>query len=179
MKRDISVTVNGEDFATSVEHRLLLVDFLRDTVGATGTHIGCGFEGRCGACTVIVDGVAVKACLMLAVQADGSRILTNEGLAQDGELHPLQAAFRDLHGLQCGFCTPGFLMTLYDFAQNADVSDEALRHALSGVLCRCTGYVNIIAAARQAIEKLNQMPAAERARWFPLRRSAQENLDHG
>lgn len=173
MKRDIAIEVNGESYPATVDHRYLLVDFIREVAGLTGTHVGCGTEGRCGTCTVIVDGVAVKACLMLAVQADGARVLTPEGLARGGELHPLQHAFRDRHGLQCGFCTPGFLMTLYDFikdvtARGETPDDSAIRHAMGGVLCRCTGYVNIVAATRQAIDTLNALPAAERARWFPL-----------
>jgi aerobic carbon-monoxide dehydrogenase small subunit len=168
MKREITVTINGEAHTASVEHRYLLVDFIREIAGATGTHVGCGFEGRCGSCTVIVDGIAVKSCLMLAVQADASQVMTIEGLARDGELHPLQTAFRDHHGLQCGFCTPGFLMTLYDFLKDPDDSEEAIRRAMSGVLCRCTGYVHIVDAVRQAIARLQAMPPAERARWFPL-----------
>jgi carbon-monoxide dehydrogenase small subunit len=168
VKREMSVTVNGEHLSSTVEHRMLLVDFLREIAGLTGTHVGCGYEGRCGACTVIVNGVAVKSCLMFAVQADGAQVLTNEGLARDGELHPLQAAFHDQHGLQCGFCTPGFLMTLYDFAQQGDRTEDGIRKALSGVLCRCTGYVHIVAAAKQALAALDEMSPAERAKWFPV-----------
>jgi len=173
MKRDIEITLNGEVHGAAVEHRYLLVDFIREVAGLTGTHVGCGSEGRCGTCTVIVDGVAVKSCLMLAVQADGSKVLTPEGLARAGELHPLQTAFRDHHGLQCGFCTPGFLMTLYDYVREVtsarESPDEAsIRYAMSGVLCRCTGYVNIVAAVQQAIARLNAMTAEERAQWFPL-----------
>ena len=169
MKRSIQVTVNGEVFNETVEHRLLLSDFLRETIGKTGTHVGCGYEGRCGACTVIYNGAAAKSCLLLAVQADGAHVLTVEGLARDEALHPLQRAMRDHHGLQCGFCTPGFLMTLYDYLKEAPAADEAsIRHAMAGVLCRCTGYVHIVEAVQQAIEELDAMDAAERARWFPL-----------
>ncbi|MBI2799598.1 MAG: (2Fe-2S)-binding protein [Gammaproteobacteria bacterium] len=168
MKREITITINDEVHTATVEHRYLLVDFIREIAGATGTHVGCGFEGRCGTCTVVVDGYAVKSCLMLAVQADGAKLLTIEGLARGEELHPLQAAFRDLHGLQCGFCTPGFLMTLYDFLKDPIDSEDAIRHAMSGVLCRCTGYVHIVAAVRQAIAVLAAMTPTERARWFPL-----------
>ncbi len=171
LKRDITVDLNGERIEAAVEYRLLLVDFIRDVAGATGTHVGCGFEGRCGACTVIVDGEAVKSCLLLAVQADGAAVVTIEGLAQGERLHPLQQAFTDKHGLQCGFCTPGFLMTLVDYLEDpaCDVSEAAIRRAMGGVLCRCTGYVHIVEAVQQAIETLGQMDAAERAGWFPYR----------
>jgi carbon-monoxide dehydrogenase small subunit len=168
MKRDISVTINGRVVHESVDHRLLLSDFLRETLGLTGTHVGCGYEGRCGVCTVVYDGVAIKSCLMLAVQADGAAILTVEGLAQGEELHPLQRAMHDHHGLQCGYCTPGFLMTMYDYLKTGSPDVEAIRHAMTGVLCRCTGYVHIVAAVQQAADELASLPAAERARWFPL-----------
>jgi aerobic carbon-monoxide dehydrogenase small subunit len=168
MSREIEVTINGKTYVETVELRLLLVDFLREKVGLTGTHVGCGFEGRCGACTVVYEGRAVKSCMMLAVQADGSRILTIEGLAQDGELHPLQKAFRDNHGLQCGFCTPGFLMTLYEYLKDPKSDEAAIRHAMTGVLCRCTGYVHIVEATKQAIADVSAMSPAERAKWFPL-----------
>lgn len=168
MKRPIDITINGESFDATVEHRLLLVDFIRDVANLTGTHVGCGFEGRCGACTVLVDGTAVKSCLMLAVQADGSKVRTIEGLANNDVLHPLQQAFRDKHGLQCGFCTPGFLMTLYDYLNDPDFdpSEEAVRRAMSGVVCRCTGYVHIVEAVQQAAQSLAQLSAAERASWL-------------
>jgi carbon-monoxide dehydrogenase small subunit len=169
VKRSIRATVNGEVFEESVEHRLLLCDFLREVLGKTGTHVGCGYEGRCGACTVIYNGSAAKSCLLLAVQADGAQILTVEGLAHGDELHPLQRAMHERHGLQCGFCTPGFLMTLYDYLKTAPAADEAsIRHAMAGVLCRCTGYVHIVEAVQQAIAELDAMSAPERARWFPL-----------
>lgn len=168
MKRDISVTINGQLVRESVDHRLLLSDFLRETLGLTGTHVGCGYEGRCGVCTVIHDGAAIKSCLMLAVQADGAAILTIEGLAQGDELHPLQKAMRDHHGLQCGFCTPGFLMTLYEYLKSGSADPTDIRQAMTGVLCRCTGYVHIVEAVQQAVNELAAMPAAERARWFPV-----------
>ena len=168
MSREIQVTINDKTYVETVEIRLLLVDFIREKLGLTGTHVGCGSEGRCGACTVVCDGRAVKSCLMLAVQADGARIRTIEGLAQDGELHPLQRAFRDKHGLQCGFCTPGFLMTLYEYVQDASADEAAIRHAITGILCRCTGYVHVVEAAKQAIGEVSAMSADERAKWFPL-----------
>ena len=168
MKREIEITLNGERIEASVEHRLLLVDFIRDIAGATGTHVGCGSEGRCGACTAIVDGEAIKSCLMLAVQADGAEIVTIEGLAEGDRLHPLQQAFNDKHGLQCGFCTPGFLMTLADYLKDpaCDASEAAIRRAMGGVLCRCTGYVHIVEAVQQAVQTLAKMDPEERASWF-------------
>ncbi len=173
MKQDVAINLNGEIYTGRVELRTVLVDFIREVAGLTGIHVGCGFEGRCGSCTVILEGVAVKSCLMLAIQADGAKVLTPEGLARGGELHPLQTAFRDHHGLQCGFCTPGFLMTLYDYVKDivarGEVPDEVqIRQAMAGVLCRCTGYVNIVAAVRQTIDRLNAMTPAERQKWFPL-----------
>ena len=173
MKREITLTINNVSYCESVEHRLLLCDFLREMLGLTGTHVGCGAEGRCGACTVIYDGVAAKSCLMLAVQADGASLMTIEGLARDDRLHPLQQALTDHHGLQCGFCTPGILATLYDYlktcAGDPGARDpESIRHALSGNLCRCTGYVHIIEAAQQAIDELAAMTPQQRAEWFPL-----------
>jgi aerobic carbon-monoxide dehydrogenase small subunit len=168
VSREIRVTINGKAYVEEVELRLLLVDFIREKVGLTGTHVGCGFEGRCGSCTVVHDGRAIKSCMMLAVQADGAEILTIEGLARDGELHPLQKAFRDKHGLQCGFCTPGFLMTLYEYVKRADGDEAAIRHAITGNLCRCTGYVHIVEAAKQAIGEVAAMSSDERAKWFPV-----------
>ncbi len=169
VKREIGITINGERIEASVEHRLLLVDFIREVAGATGTHVGCGFEGRCGACTVLVDGAACKSCLMFAVQAEGTDITTIEGLVRDDTLHPLQQAFTDRHALQCGYCTPGFLITLYDYLKNpdCDASAQAVREAIGGVLCRCTGYVHIIEATQQAIEVLAKMDDVERTKWFP------------
>jgi carbon-monoxide dehydrogenase small subunit len=166
MTRDITLSVNGRDYRETVEHRLLLCDFLRETLGLTGTHVGCGIEGRCGACTVLVDGVAVKSCLLLAVQADGARITTVEGLARGAELHPLQRAMRACHGLQCGFCTPGFLMTLCEYLTAPDFDPADIRSAMSGVLCRCTGYVHIVEAVERAAVDWAALPAAERAAWL-------------
>lgn len=168
MKREISITINGEAYETTVDHRLLLVDFIREIAGLTGTHVGCSVEGRCGVCTVILDGKAVKACLMLAVQADGAKILTIEGLAKEDVLHPIQDGFWEKHGLQCGFCTPGLLMALYEFLQNPKHSDEQIRTAMSGVICRCTGYVHIVEAVKHAIAAVEGMPLEERKEWFPV-----------
>jgi len=152
MKQAISINVNGVDHHDEVEPRLLLVHYLRDHLGLTGTHIGCE-TGICGACTVLVDGKAVKSCTMFAVQADGEDILTIEGLAKDGTLHPVQAAFQEHHGLQCGFCTPGMIMTALDMLKRHPHPDEAtIRQELEGNLCRCTGYLNIIKAIHAAAE---------------------------
>jgi carbon-monoxide dehydrogenase small subunit len=146
----IRLVVNGVPHQLQVEPRRMLVQVLREDLDLTGTHVGCDTT-QCGACTVHVDGLAVKSCAMLAVQADGSAVATIEGLARDGELHPLQAAFWAKHGLQCGFCTPGMIMVAADLlARNADPSDAEIRHALEGNLCRCTGYQNIVAAIREA-----------------------------
>ena len=147
-KRDITLNINGRDYDIRVEPRKTLVDAIRDDCGQTGTHIGCE-HGICGACTVILDDEAVRACLMFAVQAQGRKIRTVEGLAQGDKLHPLQESFIKHHGLQCGFCTPGFLMLAVNvLEQNPDISDEELLDVLSSNLCRCTGYQNIIAAVR-------------------------------
>ncbi len=143
---DLTVTVNGRRYAESVEPRLLLSDFLRHTLGLTGTHVGCE-HGVCGACTVRLDGAAVRSCLLLAVQADGAEIQTVEGLAANGELTPLQAAFREEHALQCGFCTPGILLAAEDFlAHSPSPSRAEVTEMLSGHLCRCTGYEPIVDA---------------------------------
>lgn len=148
----ITLTVNGTTYEEAVPERLLLVDFLRDRLALTGTHVGCTYEGVCGACTIHLDGDAVKSCLMLAVQADGHDITTVEGLTT-GDLTPLQAAFSAEHGLQCGFCTPGILMNMTDFLKhNPDPSDDEIRHGLVGNLCRCTGYVHIVRAVRKAAQ---------------------------
>lgn len=168
MKRDVCITINGEPYEESIEHRLLLVDFIRDVAGLTGTHIGCSVEGRCGACTVILNGKAVKSCLMLAVQADSAQVLTVEGLAQNDQLHPLQDGFWEKHGLQCGFCTPGLLMTLYEFLKDPKHTDEEIRTAMSGVICRCTGYVHIVEAVKHAITTVEAMSPEERKAWFPV-----------
>ena len=155
---EISLTVNGTAETRTVETRKLLVDFLREDLGLTGTHVGCE-HGICGACTVLVDGEAARACLMLAVQADGADITTVEGLAQHGELHPLQKAFGQCHALQCGFCTPGMLMTAYDLLQtNPQPSEEEIRQGLSAVLCRCTGYQGIVEAVRIASQTIGTDP---------------------
>ncbi len=149
----ISLQVNGQTYQRTVEPRLLLSDFLRHDLGLTGTHVGCE-HGVCGACTILMDGQAVRACLLFAVQADGAQLDTVEGLAEaDGTLHPLQAAFQESHGLQCGFCTPGILMSILPWLkENPEPSDDDIRHALGGNLCRCTGYQNIVKAVRLAAE---------------------------
>jgi carbon-monoxide dehydrogenase small subunit len=154
-EQPVSLTVNGRPVTATVEPRRHLADFLREQLLLTGTHLGCE-HGVCGACTVIVDGRTARSCLMLAVQADGAEIATIEGLAgSDGALHPLQQAFHDNHGLQCGFCTPGMLMTLIEFLEsNPDPSETAVREALSGNLCRCTGYQGIVAAALDAAQRM-------------------------
>jgi len=145
MSAKVSIAINGQLYQATVENRMLLVDFIREVAGLTGTHVGCSVEGRCGVCTVVLEGKAVKSCLMLAVQADGARILTIEGLAQDGRLHPIQEGFWEKHALQCGFCTPGMLMTArWLLDQNPDPSPEEIREAISGQVCRCTGYENIV-----------------------------------
>ena len=152
---NVSVTVNGFARAADVEPRLLLVHFIRETLGLTGTHIGCD-TSSCGACTVVLDGRAVKSCTVFAVQANGREIMTVEGLAKDGALHPLQEGFREKHGLQCGYCTPGMLMTGYWLlGQNPHPSEAEIRAAISGNLCRCTGYVNIVKAVQFAADKLS------------------------
>jgi carbon-monoxide dehydrogenase small subunit len=148
--RTIALTVNGTGVEADVEPRLLLVQFLRDRLGLTGTHIGCD-TSNCGACTVHVDGEAVKSCTVLAVQADGTAVTTIEGLAQDGELHPLQQAFHEEHALQCGYCTPGMIMSAaYLLEQNPHPSEQEVRLGLEGNLCRCTGYQNIVNAVLAA-----------------------------
>jgi carbon-monoxide dehydrogenase small subunit len=150
MKRPVTLTVNGVRRTLEVEPRALLVHVLRDELNLTGTHIGCD-TSQCGACTVIVDGYAVKSCTLLAVQAEGQPITTIEGMGSVDALHPLQQAFWEKHGLQCGFCTPGMIMTASDLlAHNPDPSEEEIRHALEGNYCRCTGYVNIVAAVQHA-----------------------------
>ncbi len=150
--REIELKVNGIAYHETVEPRRLLVDFLRDHLGLTGTHIGCE-HGVCGACTVLVDGQSVRACLMLAVQADGAEVTTVEGLARDGKLHPLQEAFWEHHALQCGFCTPGMLLTALELLQtNRKPEPDAIRDAIAGNLCRCTGYQNIVTAIQAAAQ---------------------------
>ena len=155
MKRDIALTVNGRRYEARVEPRLLLSDFLRDTLGLTGTHVGCE-HGVCGACTILVNGDSVRSCLTLAVRADGTDIVTVEGLGTPDQLNALQTEFRDKHGLQCGFCTPGMLITGMDLLRKYPLaSDEEIREGLSGNLCRCTGYQNIVAAIRAAARLRN------------------------
>lgn len=149
-KRDITLNINGEDFEVAVEPRRTLVDVIRDDCGRTGTHIGCE-HGVCGACTVLVDGEPMRSCLMFAVQADGRRIRTVEGLAKGDALHPMQEAFMKHHALQCGFCTPGFLMlAIGALEKNPDASDDEIVDILSSNLCRCTGYENIVKAVKAA-----------------------------
>jgi len=146
----VAITVNGVRREAEIEPRTLLVDFVRDRLGLTGTKIGCD-TSQCGSCTVHLDGTSVKSCTVLAVQADGSAVTTIEGLAQNGSLHPVQQAFWDKHGLQCGFCTPGMIMSTVELiARNPDPTDDEIRHALEGNLCRCTGYENIVRAVREA-----------------------------
>ncbi|GBD20601.1 Carbon monoxide dehydrogenase small chain [bacterium HR28] len=150
----ITVTVNGVTYTHDVEPRLLLVHYLRDVLNLTGTHIGCD-TSQCGACTVLLNGKAVKSCTLFAVQADGAEITTIEGLARDGQLHPVQEGFWEKHGLQCGYCTPGMIMTAVDFLQrNPNPTEEEIRHAIEGNLCRCTGYQNIVRAIQYAAEKM-------------------------
>jgi len=151
----VRVRVNGQPYEADVEPRTLLIDFLRDNLGITGPHIGCD-TGHCGACTVILNGRSVKSCMVLAVQADGSEILTVEGLEKDGQLHPLQEAFWENHALQCGYCTPGQLMSAYFLlGRNPNPSEDEIRKAIEGNLCRCTGYVNIVKAIKAAALKMS------------------------
>ena len=153
-KRDIKVNINGTEHACNVETRVNLADFLRHQIGLTGTHVGCE-HGVCGACTVLVEGQSVRACLMLAAQADGKRVVTVEGLTPADGLSPLQQSFWDKHGLQCGYCTPGVLVSLTELLEsNASPSEAEVREVLSGHLCRCTGYQNIVAAAMDAAEQI-------------------------
>jgi carbon-monoxide dehydrogenase small subunit len=156
MGQAIRVTVNGVEQTSDVEPRLLLAHYLRETLNLTGTHIGCD-TGQCGACTVLMDGEAVKSCMVLAAQADGAKITTVEGLAQNGEYHPIQKGFWEKHGLQCGFCTPGMMMAavcLIKDSEGRDLSDDEIREQLEGNLCRCTGYQNIVTAVRAAADEM-------------------------
>ncbi len=151
---DVRLMVNGKPCEGRCEPRTLLVDFLRDDLGLTGTHAGCE-HGICGVCTILYNGEAARSCIMLAVQADGGEIVTVEGMARDGKLHPLQQAFHEHHGLQCGFCTPGMLIAAMDFLQtNPSPNEEEVRDGLSAVLCRCTGYQNIVAAVMAAAAEM-------------------------
>ncbi len=150
----VTLTVNGKQHTHEVEPRMSLTHFLREVLNLTGTHIGCD-TSSCGACTVLLDGVAVKSCTVLAAQADGCEVTTIEGLAEGNSLHPIQEAFREHHGLQCGFCTPGMVMTAVDLLQkNPSPTEEEIRHGLEGNFCRCTGYHNIVKSIQHAAEKL-------------------------
>ena len=154
MGHAVTLTVNGTSYTREIEPTLLLVELLRETLSLTGTHVGCD-TSQCGACTILVDGISTKACTMFAVQADGADVLTIEGLAKDGKLHPIQEGFWEKHGLQCGFCTPGMIMTAYQILQRQkSPSESEIRHALEGNLCRCTGYHNIVRAIQYAAEKM-------------------------
>lgn len=154
--RSVEVTVNGAPYRRAVEPRLMLVDFLRHELGLTGTHVGCE-HGVCGACTVLLDGQPVRSCILYAVQVHGQRIETVEGLVEGGELHPLQEAFSEHGALQCGFCTPGFLLTALEFLRrHPDPSEQQVREALSGNICRCTGYQSIVTAVLHAARRLRQ-----------------------
>jgi len=154
MSFPVSVTVNGTVREASVEPRTVLVDLLREHLDLTGTHVGCD-TSQCGACTVLLEGRAVKACTVLAVQADGASVTTIEGMAANGELHPIQTGFHEEHGLQCGFCTPGMVMTAADLlSRNGDPSEAEIRHALEGNFCRCTGYQNIVKAVQHAAREM-------------------------
>jgi aerobic carbon-monoxide dehydrogenase small subunit len=155
-KQTVHLKINGQQREADVEPRLLLVHFIRETLGLTGTHVGCD-TSNCGACTVVLDGKTIKSCTMFAVQADGAELLTVEGLFQEGKLHPLQEGFKQEHGLQCGFCTPGMLMSTYALLQkNAQPTESDIRWGISGNLCRCTGYQNIVKAVQYAAGKMAQ-----------------------
>ena len=155
-KKKVTVKINGVAQTHEVEPRLLLVDFLRDVAGLTGTHVGCD-TSICGACTIILDNIAVKSCTVLAVQADGTELLTIEGLAQGDKLHPLQEAFWECHGLQCGFCTPGMILSAYQLLKlNSQPTETEIRHSLDGNLCRCTGYQHIVDAVQMAAKRMKR-----------------------
>src|SRR5499433_3842247 len=157
----VKITINGKVFERDVEPRLLLTHFIRDVAGLTGTHIGCE-TSICGACTVLANGLAVKSCTMFAVQADGSDVVTIEGMAKNGQLHPLQEGFWEEHGLQCGFCTPGVIMCSHDLLErHPDPTDTEIRESINGNLCRCTGYQHIVAAVKNAARKMSKPLAAE------------------
>jgi len=159
MRRKVDFIVNGVQRNLDVEPRRLLVQVIREDLGLTGTHVGCD-TGHCGACTILLDGVAVKSCMILAVQAEGTQITTVEGLTKDDSLHPLQEAFTENHGLQCGYCTPGMLMASYDLlTRNPNPTDADIREGISGNLCRCTGYVNIIKSIKAAAAKMKESGA--------------------
>ena len=155
MNKTVNININGVTYQDTVPIRMLLVDFIRDRVGLTGTHVGCTYEGRCGTCTVRIDGEAMKSCLMLTVQADGKEVATVEGLTKDGKQHPLQETFNEYHALQCGFCTPGILMNAAEFLEkNPNPSEDEIRNSLIGNICRCTGYVHIVEAIAAAAERM-------------------------
>lgn len=159
----VSITVNGSEVSGEVEPRTLLVHFIRENIGLTGTHVGCE-TGVCGACTVLLDGRPVKSCSMLAVQADGANVTTVEGVASDGQLHPVQEGFWERHGLQCGYCTPGMIMSAVGLlSENPSPTEDEIRHGIEGNLCRCTGYQNIVRAIEYAAAKMrgDQPPAPE------------------
>ena len=154
MSHRVKVIVNAVERSHEVEPRQLLVHYLRETLGLTGTNVGCD-TSQCGACTVLIDGQAVKSCTVLAVQADGAKVMTIEGLAKDDKLHPLQEGFWEEHGLQCGYCTPGMIMTVCDLIKrNPNPSEAEVRHGIEGTMCRCTGYQNIVAAVREAAARM-------------------------
>jgi len=156
MKQTVKITINGKLYEKEIEPRLLLIHFIRDIAGLTGTHIGCE-TSICGACTILSNGVAVKSCTMFAVQANGAEVVTIEGMAKDGQMHPLQEAFWEEHGLQCGYCTPGMIMCAHQLlARNASPTNDEIREALDGNLCRCTGYQNIVSAVRSAAGKIKR-----------------------
>ena len=162
MNMNISLTVNGTWYSHNIEPRLLLVQYLRDVLRLTGTHVGCD-TSSCGACNIILNGKATKSCTLLAVQADNAVITTIEGLAKDGELHPLQEGFNQCHGLQCGFCTPGMIMTSVDFLQrNPNPTEMEIREALEGNFCRCTGYHNIVRAIQYGAEKMSAINSTKK-----------------
>ncbi len=156
MKLPVTMTINGQTYTHEVEPRLLLVHYIREVIGLTGTHVGCDTT-HCGACTVLLDGTPVKSCTVLAVQADGREVMTVEGLEKDGQLHPIQEGFWEKHGLQCGYCTPGMIMSAKALLEkNPNPSEDEIRYGISGNLCRCTGYVNIVKAVQYAAEKLRR-----------------------
>ncbi len=161
--RLVSLTINGVAYEALAQPRMTLADFLRGELGLTGTHVGCE-HGACGVCTILMNGKSVRSCLMLAVQAEGAELMTVEGLGREGELHPIQEAFMEAHGLQCGFCTPGFLLTVYELLQdNPQPNDDEIREALGGQICRCTGYQSIFKSIHLAADKLATAGAGEGA----------------
>ena len=164
MKKTVSMTINGAPQSHEVEPRLLLVHYIREQAGLTGTHVGCD-TSQCGACTVHLNGMAVKSCTLLAVQCEGAQVLTIEGLAKDGKLHPIQEGFWEKHGLQCGFCTPGMIMSAHQMlSRNPRTTEQQIRHDIEGNLCRCTGYQNIVAAIREAASVMRSSAASPMGR---------------